>query len=168
MSPTRNIFVISDTHFNHTNILRFKDDKQNYFRGDNFASVEEMNETMVDNWNKTVKDQDIVYHLGDVYMTNGAGAYEILSRLKGRKRLLLGNHDNGRDQTLHRHFQKISLWRDFKDFGLLLTHVPVHPGNLRGSRNVHGHIHQNASPDDRYVNVCVEWTNYTPVSLEDL
>lgn len=164
----RNIFVISDTHFNHENILRFRDANGVRFRGKDFQTAEEMNERMVENWNSVVRDQDIVWHLGDVYMTHGEQANEVLSRLRGRKRLCLGNHDNGRDQLLQKHFQKIMLWRDFREFGLLLTHVPVHPDSLRGSINVHGHIHQNPSPDERYRNVCVEWTNYTPVEISSL
>jgi len=69
------------------------------------------------------------------------------------------------------------LWRQFNDWGLLLTHVPVHPSTL-GERhrfgkdvqmiNVHGHIHQNKSPEGNYRCVCVEQTNYTPVNIEEL
>lgn len=165
----RDIWVISDTHFNHTNILKFKDYKGMYFRGHLFQTVEEMNERMVENWNAVVKEQDIVYHLGDVYMTNRANAVDLLSRLNGRKRLVLGNHDQLTEGVLHKFFQKITVWRMWPEFKLLFTHIPVHPDNLRGYRNVHGHIHQNNSPGlDEYVNVCVEKTDYTPVNIEEL
>lgn len=181
----RDIFVISDTHFNHKNILTFTDEAGKIFR--DFASVEEMNELMVENWNKTVSDSDIVYHLGDVYFGSDVEADKILSRLKGRKRLLLGNHDDGKDRVLHKHFQKIGLWRMFPEFKVLLTHVPVHESNLKiyavedGTYqegdvakvqkkfiNLHGHIHQNESPPEHYVNCCVEKQNYTPKAIEDL
>ena len=78
------------------------------------------------------------------------------------------------------------MWRMFPEFGLLLTHVPVHPSNLRvyaveGEHeegdvgtvqktflNVHGHIHQNPSPEGPYRNMSVEAIDYTPVNIEDL
>lgn len=173
----RNIFAISDTHFNHKNILGFENDAGQLIR--TFGCVEEMNEVMVQNWNAVVKDHDIVYHLGDVYFGPECEAQVLLGRLRGRKRLVLGNHDTGKDKVLHMNFQKISVWRLFPEFSMLLTHVPVHPSTLghRGvERNGHGHIHQNVvkdrvmnselRPDSRYVNFCVEHTGYTPVALE--
>lgn len=169
---SRNIFVVSDTHFNHTNILKFLDKNGKVFRP--FASVEEMNETMIERWNAVIRDQDIVYHLGDVYLTAGKEANAILHRLRGRKRLILGNHDNGRDQLLQKHFHKITIWRVWKDYGMLFTHVPVHPNNVKENKdgkpylNVHGHIHQNDSPEGPYRNVCVEKTNWSPVCVEDI
>lgn len=167
----RNIFVVSDTHFNHTNILGFKDKNGKIFRP--FSNVSEMNETMIDRWNAVVRDEDIIYHLGDVYMTNGKHAAAILSRLRGRKRLLLGNHDNGKDQILQRHFQKIGIWRIWPEYGLVFSHIPMHASSMqrdtsRDFVNVHGHIHQNDSPPGPYINVCVEKTNWGPVSIEDL
>ncbi len=160
----RNLWVISDTHFNHENIIKYCDRP--------FTDVTHMNEYMVDAWNSVVKDGDIVYHLGDVYMGDGAGWFQkIAPRLKGRKRLILGNHDNGKDQTLQKVFQKISVWRMFPEFGLLLTHVPVHPNTLgeKTPVNIHGHIHNNERDyGDQHFNVSVEVINYTPISLEEL
>lgn len=156
---TRKIFVVSDTHFNHTNIIKYCNRP--------FSSVKEMDECLIENWNETVRDQDIVYHLGDVYFgTEG----RVVNKLKGRKRLVLGNHDNGLDDHLRRHFQKISVWRMFPEFGLLLTHVPVHESALEAKKlvNVHGHIHDNTSPSGPYKCVCVEQTNYKPVDIEKL
>lgn len=163
------IFVISDTHFNHHNIIKYSERP--------FHDVTHMNEIMIENWNKIVKDQDKVYHLGDVYISDGERMNSILKRLKGKKRLILGNHDNGKDQILQKHFQKIEVWRDFREFGLLLTHVPIHRSGLRRSFkkdqpgeliNIHGHIHQNESPEGPYRCVCVEHTGYTPISIEEL
>jgi len=168
----RNIWVTSDTHFNHTNIIQYC--------GRPFGNSELMNECLIENWNSVVKDQDIVYHLGDVYMGGDRQeTYHLLSQLKGRKRLILGNHDNGKDQILQRNFQKITIWRMFTEFGLLLTHVPVDPSSLfRGKTgneenppkllNIHGHIHNKQSPTEDHRCVCVEHTNYTPINIEEL
>jgi len=163
----RNIWAIGCTHFNHANIIKYCDRP--------FDSTQEMDELMIDNWNSVVKDGDIVYHVGDVYF--GVDGRKSLNRLKGRKRLLIGNHDNGKDEHLASNFQKVGLWRMFPDFGLLLTHVPVHPSTLsenpnRGKmKNVHAHTHLNGEPDgdtENYKSVTVELNNYTPVNLEEL
>lgn len=169
---SRNIWVTSDTHFGHSNIIKYCDRP--------FRDTDEMDNHIVEKWNNVVQDGDIVYHLGDVYFGGNKGAEYwdwFFPRLKGRKRLLLGNHDNGKDQRLLQTFGKIELWRMFPEFGLLLTHVPVHPSTLRespkrpnGLINVHGHTHDNGEPDNsgNYKCVCVELTDYTPVNIEEL
>lgn len=160
----RNIFVISDTHFGHKNILNFLNEDGSKVR--DFSSVEEMDELIVENWNKTVRDEDIVYHLGDVYF--GAG-HQHIKRLCGRKRLILGNHDEGKDIMFRDHFQMILVWRMFPEFNCLLSHVPVHESALyKVKKNIHGHTHCKDVGDERYINVSVEKINYTPVALEDL
>jgi len=161
------IWVISDTHFGHSNILKFTDTNGNLIRGAKFSSLEEMDEHMIDQWNSTVKDGDKVYHLGDVYFGLG---HQVLHRLKGQKRLILGNHDNGKDQKLAQHFSKVQVWRVFPEFNMLLTHVPVHPNSLeyRVEWNVHGHLHQHLVDDNRYFNVSVEQISYTPIHIEDI
>ena len=61
-----NVWVISDTHFGHKNILSFKDkDTGDAIRGKVFSSIDEMDETLIDNWNRVVKPGDKIYHLGD-------------------------------------------------------------------------------------------------------
>lgn len=162
-----NIWIVSDTHFGHANILKFVDDNGSLIRGSVFSSVEEMNEHMIDRWNSVVKDGDKIYHLGDVSFGQG---HQVLSRLKGHKRLILGNHDNGKDQNLQKHFSKIQVWRMFPEFNMLLTHVPVHPCSLEHQVrwNVHGHLHQHLVDDSRYFNASVEQLSYTPVHIEDI
>lgn len=168
----RDIWLISDTHFNHSNIIRYCNRP--------FANPTEMNEAIRENWNETVKNGDIVYHLGDVYMgkypDDNYSTERFLSSLKGRKRLILGNHDHGKDQALQRSFQKISIWRMFTELGLMLTHVPIHPGSFRHKCefNVHGHTHENdvideyGVSDPRYINVCVDKTNFKPIHIDTI
>lgn len=160
----REIFIVSDTHFGHVNFLKFTDAEGNRIRP--YDTIEEIDELMVENWNKTVKDNDIVYHLGDVYFGQG---HSVLSRLKGSKRLILGNHDDGKSPHLHAHFKKITVWRMFPEFNCLLTHVPVDVSSLyKVKYNLHGHIHQQASPTPQHINCCVEVQNYTPKHIEEL
>ena len=167
------IFVISDTHFNHANILNFKDSHGNPVRP--FSSVEEMNDVMIDRWNEVVKTSDKIYHLGDVFFGPKPWIEENWNRLNGKKRLIVGNHDDIPYIASHRMFEKIEMWRMFPEFNLLLTHVPVH-GSVLGERrfkgipmtNVHGHIHNNPSPDGTYRCVCVEQIDYRPINIDEL
>lgn len=174
----RNIWLISDTHFGHENILGFRHGGADgpLIRGSRFSSVEEMDETMVDNWNSVVKPGDKVYHLGDVFFGPKDDFIKKFKRLNGQKRLILGNHDDAKFFAKHELFAKIDVWRMFPDHGLLLTHVPVHDSIMYEGRfrnfpgvplNVHGHIHQNPSPTENHKCVCVEQIDYTPIHIED-
>ena len=141
-----------------------------------FSTVEEMDEALMDNWNSVVKPGDKVYHLGDVTFGNKENYIKnIHKRLNGKKRLIVGNHDDVK--FLAPYFEKVMLWRMFPDWGLLMTHVPVHRSTLgedrfdgKGMINLHGHIHQNPSPEGPYKCVCVEQPhmNYTPINIEEL
>lgn len=171
----RNIWVTSDTHFNHENILNFKDSEGKPIRP--FSSVEEMNAVMIENWNSVVKPGDKVYHLGDVFFGSKDAFKKLWPRLNGSKRLIVGNHDDIKFLSSGAFFQKVYLWRMWPEFNLVFSHIPLHQSQTqrflsetksRHLTNVHGHIHQNPSPEGRYINVCVEQTNYTPVNLEEL
>lgn len=168
-----NIWVTSDTHFNHKNILNFHDDEGKRVRP--FNSVEEMNEVLIERWNEVVKPGDKIYHLGDVFFGPKEWIENNWRKLNGKKRLIVGNHDDIPYIVQQRMFEKVDLWRMFSEFNLLLTHVPVHNSTLYERRfkdkpmiNVHGHIHSNASPAGPYVCVCVEQTDYRPVNIEEL
>ena len=175
----KNSWVISDTHFNHERILSFEVDGKSVRPG--FANVQEMNEKMIDNWNKVVKPGDHVYHLGDVlFGMNKEGWMNIhWPRLNGKKFLVVGNHDNIKMLSAGGWFSKIQMWYEKKDLGLTMTHVPIHESGLYDHRhavksdgpnmvNVHGHIHSHLSPTKHHVCVCVEQTDYSPVNLESL
>ena len=169
-------FVISDTHFNHANILNFTNYDGAKVRPE-FSNVEEMNEHIIDRWNSVVGDNDVVYHLGDVHFggsINEKSNRSILSRLRGRKYLIIGNHDNLRDPLLYQFFKKVTFWNYLKEFNVSLSHIPLHESTLHEgkagpeTRNIHGHIHRNASPTPKHINVSVEVVNYTPVEVESL
>lgn len=177
---THNSFFISDTHFGHANILKFKRDDGTPLRP--FASIEEHDETLIENWNKVVRPVDKVYHLGDVVINRKA--LGILPRLNGKKRLIRGNHDIFKTKEYLEHFDEILAYRAFVKEGFICSHVPIHPESLsRWRANVHGHLHHNVvkqsrvdgfigSPteevDSRYICISVEHTNYSPVPLEEI
>lgn len=157
----------SDTHFFHANILKFTGANGKRIRP--FGSLEEMHELMIERWNKCVRPQDYVYHLGDVTFQYHGKFNELMSRLNGHKRLIVGNHDQLKNPNLFRWFDKVDLWRGYKEHNFTLSHIPLRLDSIRnGKFNVHGHIHQNRMEDLHYVNVCVEVRDYTPVHLDTI
>jgi calcineurin-like phosphoesterase family protein len=172
---TKNVWVVSDTHFNHANILRFTDSNTGELIRPGFKDVTEMNETMIQNWNSVVRPGDKVYHLGDVVFGDKDWFKRMLPRLMGSKRLIVGNHDDVPFLSSGGFFQKVQMWRVFAEFNILMSHVPLHESGLYRSKNrdrpmlnVHGHTHGNGSPPGPYKSVCVELTDYRPVHIEDL
>jgi len=157
-------FFISDTHFCHENIIRFCDRP--------FSCAEEMNEAMIERWNARVKPGDKIYHLGDVglgFKGEDKRLENILRRLNGQKRLIVGNHDHLKSPVLHRYFEKIELWKGFPTEGFTCVHIPLGLDQLRdGHVCVHGHMHNKVMGKKGYVNVCVEHTDYAPLSMDEL
>ncbi len=145
--------VISDTHFGHEFLVGLR----------GFASVEDMNQAMIDAWCDTVSAEDTIYHLGDVVMNRRYLA--IIPELPGRKILIKGNHDGFKLRDyLKAGFEDIRACVVFP--GAILTHIPIHPDSLsRFGANIHGHLHANSLNDGRYVNVSVEKTDYRPLLL---
>lgn len=169
----RKTFVISDTHFNHHNIL-------NFLREDNtplrvFDDSEHMDEYMIEQWNSVVQDGDRVYHLGDLTFSKTA-LREIMPRLNGDKVLVKGNHDMFKAKDYLKYFDDVRSYIIRPKVGLILSHYPIHPGSLKNEwLNVHGHLHYHRvlkgdDEDFRYVNVSVEqpWMMYTPIDMEAL
>lgn len=153
------VFVTSDTHFGHSNILKFVPARAH------FKDIDEHNETLVENWNRVVKPKDTVYHLGDVLF--GVENFKYLERLNGLKKLVMGNHDHYPTTKYLEYFEKVA--GCVKTHGCILSHIPVHSGQLdRFVLNLHGHLHQSKLDDTRYINCCVEHHNLTPVLLESL
>jgi calcineurin-like phosphoesterase family protein len=168
-------WIISDTHFFHENIIKYCDRP--------FKDVEEMNETMVTNWNNLVKPDDWIIHLGDVSFGRIERSLEILSRLNGNKVLIAGNHDWGKHMKSYNEqgtFQQIYKGEGFEFQGKILSHKPIIPAHLGDGFNIHGHLHNNvlgSSMKDmkkhkynlkRYVNISVENYNYSPIKFQDI
>lgn len=159
-------FLISDTHFGHSNILTFKNQDGSLLRP-NFRCIAEHDEILIDNWNSVVSSQDKVYHLGDVGFNNWTKLSYVLQRLNGTKVLIKGNHDNHKASQYLQYFKDIRAGHVLDK--MLLTHIPIHPDSLaRWKLNIHGHMHGNKLPDKRYLNISVEQINYTPIDFEEI
>lgn len=163
-------YFISDPHFGHRNVLSFESRP--------FESVEEMDQTIIDNVIQTINSNDIVFWLGDMYFSNSERRTEIATQLtvKGRHIVILGNHDRGRvsnGQFLRLGFNPVKMHK-FNEF--ILTHEPLSLANLlylqdQGIRaNVHGHLHHREEGLDPNLYCCfsVERTNYKPIPYEEV
>lgn len=166
-------WFISDHHFGHTNILKFADAEGRLLRP-GFESVEHMDEVMIERWNSVVKPHDIVHHLGDICFGQ-EHLTKIRPRLNGRIYLVLGNHDRMHINFYGKTFQKVRGWFHYTEPGaaIICTHCPLHESSFLGRYdgnciNVHGHIHARTIPGDKFVNVCVEQVEYTPVHYDTL
>lgn len=149
------VYFTSDWHLSHKNISNFRE---------YVSSPEENEKLLVEAWEKTIKKQDLVWCLGD--MAFDKRGLDVIGNLKGRKRLLIGNHDletTSTDQLAV--FEEIHGVIRYKK--LWLSHCPIHPQEMRRCvGNVAGHTHNfdvmkktwygKEVPDNRYLNCCVD------------
>lgn len=168
------IYLTSDCHFNHTNLLNLEPITRP------FNSVDEMNETIIYNWNSVVNDDDDIYVCGDFFMGRVEDIGPILHRLKGKIHLIRGNHDDKRRRAV---FEKNGIdisdikYINYKGKFFILNHFPVSEDFINMVRKdnaevvvCYGHIHSNAPTG--YIkgtyHVGVDTNNLTPVSIEDI
>lgn len=167
-----NFYLISDTHFNHAKIATYCD------RPANFTDV------LIRNWHNTIKQEDTIIHLGDVFIGPTIGWDEIYKSLPGNKILVRGNHDRNRSLG----------WWMSHGFGFAcdgmrfrncwLTHEPDTSRASGCDLNIHGHLHniwhgfapnagdeKDATETKRLRNpwqrlFSVEYTNYMPIEFD--
>jgi len=155
-----NDFFIADTHFHHTNILTWSDRP--------FKSVEEMNETLIQNWNKIIrkKSKDKVYVLGDFSFGNSYQVSKIIRKLNGTKILIMGNHDRKRTRTwwLNVGFDRVIEFPVIYKNEYVLSHEPI---NI-GLKNIHGHLHNKQIYMKSHFSVCAEQIDYAPIRFDIL
>lgn len=152
-------YLISDTHFGHTKVLQFESQHRP------FATIAEHDECLVDNWNQVVKDEDTVYHLGDVAW-NKTVLSNTIPRLKGKKILVGGNHDK-MDTQLYLDSGFTAMFGACSLGAYLLTHVPIHKDEMRWQGgNIHGHRHSQLPLEGKYFCVSCEQVNLAPIDFE--
>lgn len=164
------IWLTSDTHFGHENILRYCDRP--------FGSIEEHDDALISNWNQVVQSGDVVIHLGDfMYRSDRTWGY-FLSKLHGDIYLIQGNHDYGLDEAVSAGIKGVYQWwaypLDKRPKGIFLCHYPMRTwsGLRRGVPHFYGHLHTRpARPFKRHPFTCdvgVDNHAYFPVNLEKL
>lgn len=154
-----NYWITSDTHFGDENALKYR------YRP--FDSVFEMDRVMVENWNKYISPDDIVYHLGD-FAVSDDGVDRFTPLLNGHIHLILGNHDLNRDQelledsfhTIYRDPFILSLDGD----SLWFCHYPLQ--RHEELYTACGHIHDAFKVAKNMVNVGVDVWSFRPVPIK--
>lgn len=162
------VFFTADTHYGHSNVLKFKRDNDKPLR--DFANIDEMNEVLIQRHNAVVGVNDRVYHLGDAVF--GKSNMHLLRRLNGKMTLIAGNHDHydGGLASYADYFDEILASKELtmsKNDRGIMTHIPIHTSQLdyRFTYNLHGHLHDIELDDPRYLNMGVECWDYTPINL---
>lgn len=159
------IYVTSDTHFNHENIIKYCNRP--------YSTVEEMNEAIINNWNSVVSEDDTVFFLGDFCLGKRENVIELCHRLNGHKILILGNHDRVTstaftDAGFETIYKKPTLIKfEELDITIQFSHAPVYDTQYQYP-NVHGHVHDKANNDAKHYCACLEVNDYKPVLLDDI
>ncbi len=149
-----NIWFTSDSHFHHKNILTFEDRP--------FATVEEMNEGMIETWNNKVKKSDLVYHLGDFVFGGYSKWVDILPRLNGDKVLIQGNHDDDKvvkrilEEGYIKELHAVGMKMKYQKQNLWFTHYPMEIGIRPNKWSISGHIHSQPNKYDNQLNLGVD------------
>ena len=158
----------SDLHFDHTNAIKFC--------GRPWATVDEMNDGIINNFNSKVRPGDTVYILGDLYFGKTAERLDgFLSRLNGNKILILGNHDYSKFKDVYRRnfvavkdYDETYITVDGIKTKVVMSHYPMLAwnGQHRGSIMLHGHCHSNMRYPfiNRIMDVGVDAQNWFPVT----
>lgn len=165
------IYFITDTHFHHSNIIKYCNRP--------FKNINEMNETIINNWNSIVTKDDTIYHLGDFCLSSDDEIKSIFNKLNGNKILIRGNHDRKPVKFYEEiGFEVLTHAPIILDeYKIMLSHVPLPDAKIKeGYINLHGHIHNKKISDDypknysenKHINLSVDVTNYKPISLEEI
>jgi len=178
-------FYISDLHLGHVNCLSFD--------ARPFNTIEEHDQTIINNWNNTAGIDDDVYILGDISWHNTTKTIEIFKQLNGRLHLIKGNHDTKllKNRELRSLFVEICDYKEL-DLGdgkiIVLSHYPMPCFNKHyyGSYHLYGHVHISFEwnmmknikrqmeelytvPCNMYnVGCMIDYMNFTPRTLEEI
>jgi calcineurin-like phosphoesterase family protein len=179
---SQNIFFTSDTHFFHSNVIKF-DNRP-------FNDVEEMNETIIENWNNKVPKDGVVFFLGDLSFKSFKQTEEIFSKLNGTIHVINGNHDRWK-VVKNLNIASIQNMLEIKVLDssvenhrfdgrqpISLCHYPllVWDKHHAGSWHLHGHCHHNLVNNGQHteyykrkvIDVGTNGHNYTPLSYDDV
>lgn len=166
------VFFTADTHFGHKNIITFCNRP--------FATVEEMDQQLVENWNEVVAPEDEVYHLGDVSLAPVSRTRKLLDQLNGTIYLIQGNHEKAalacRDRFAWiKAYHELSIDDPEAHRGkrhLMLFHYAMREwnGSHHGTFHLYGHSHGTLEdlPQQRSIDVGVDCHGYRPVSFAEV
>ncbi len=152
-----NVLFLGDLHAGHKSIAKYRTQ---------FKSEDEHFQYVKNEYFKRVTKRDKCFFMGDAVFS--------LDRAKeikdwpGQKVLICGNHDTDSldMKQLCDVFDEVYALLKYKEFWL--SHAPMHPDELRGKVNIHGHVHYQSINDPRYFNASLENIDYKPISLFEI
>ncbi len=150
-------YFTSDTHFFHNNIIKYCDRP--------YDTVEEMNEDLINKWNRVVGQSDTVYHIGDLSFAGYDRTKTILERLNGEIILHIGNHDRRKmvkqlhEEGLIHEYHEVGQYLKSNKHQMWLTHYPMEIGIRPKKWSISGHIHDTPNNAINQVNVGVDAQN---------
>jgi len=156
------IYFISDLHLDHVNIIRYSDRP--------FSSIEEMNHSLVKNWNETVTKDSLVFFLGDIAFGRKSKTTDYwANKLRGNIIFIKGSHDRSKTIKFH---DKLILRVNSQRF--LLVYDPLRKPRDWNDWIINGHLHNRdpkytlVNAENKTINVSVEMIDYKPISLKKL
>ena len=168
------IWFTSDTHFGHGNVIQYTQRP--------FETVEEMDARLTENWNQSVKPNEIIYHLGDFTLLGAEPASEYFQRLNGRIHIIPGGHDHrwlGRQEYFSRSGHVVTILPPLKTIKVTLSGLDqpqlivlchyamrVWDRSHYGSWHLFGHSHGNLPPLESSLDVGVDVWDLAPILLE--
>lgn len=173
------VLFTSDLHLGHESILTVRTQ---------FHDIEEHDSFLIEKWNKRVKKNDEVYILGDLSFRAPHPISHYLSRMKGRKHLIVGNHDGHwmrRVEDMAEYFESVDYLKimKFEKKQITLCHYPMleWPGSRYVESGtsflIHGHIHGETDSvvydhirkyQPHALNAGVDINDFQPVTFEEL
>jgi calcineurin-like phosphoesterase family protein len=151
-----NTVVWSDLHIDHFSAAKAR----------GFETLKDFQDVVIDGWEKKVTSRTTIILVGDVALYRPG--LSLIKKLPGKKILVPGNHDLERDNdmrdVLEVYDRVEGLWKHKR--GIWFSHAPMHPSQLRGRRQIHGHSHTEIIQDERYINVCWDLLKEGPVDFE--
>ena len=168
------IYFTSDLHLGHKNILKLCNRP--------FASIEEMDSCLIENWNSRVTNNDTVYILGDLIFRSSVPPEEYLKKLKGKKHFIRGNHDRDwiKKVNIDDYFvsnENLAYITDGKH-RITVCHYAMMswPHMSSNGYMIFGHIHQNTDAiywpliemSELMLNAGVDINGYKPVTFDEL
>ena len=153
-------FIIGDLHLGHKNIIEYCSRP--------FVDVDDMNISLISNWNSVITKTDKVYVNGDVCINKKY--LSLLNEMNGKKILIPGNHDIFEAKEYFKYFDDIRGYMVRNN--VIFSHIPIYKSEIeRFQGNIHAHFHeQRVMINDKihpfYYSTSVEQINYTPLSFD--
>ena len=159
------VYFCGDLHICHDGILKHR--PQIFTPNGSLITFKDNDHhdlSIVENIANTVTKRDTLYIVGDCcFETRGL---HLLDLIKCRKFLVLGNHDTCHISEYAKFFDDVFGFVRYKNFWL--SHCPIHPDELWGKINIHGHRHKDSIDDEHYINVCLDKIGHKPMSLTEI